>query len=442
MDDRQLYRETFSQVRSSLVINEEMLQMQPKRTHVVRTIAVVAAVICLLLACGVTAVATNLFGLRDLIIAPEAIVGPEGDKETVELISMQGYYDSPEAKACAEWQEFYSKYVPTLNLDNSIFVPGTAYNNYGVYDQTMADKLEEIAETYNLTLYDNMTDLFSESALNDAMGGEFLSGACTFFWGYCFGDGTLQFEGDCSVGAGTLDFQFRRSQKGTLSDVVLNIGHAADYEQWHYTTQDGTELILAMRDTQSLIFTDLPNCFVCVNVLAGTDGGLLYDDLQITKADLELMAECFDWTLCAGNITPPLDSSAIPPEPDQENGQFPADDFYAAATKFPAYAVEDFASTVRAHLLDRNWEGLSECLAYPITIGSTTCNSAEEFTAVDWEGIFTDDFFRAVEAETCHEMFCNSDGIMLADGLMWLAEVHVTSEFGEDDTLKVINIYA
>ena len=229
MDDRQLYRETFSQVRSSLVINEEMLQMQPKRTHVVRTIAVVAAVICLLLACGVTAVATNLFGLRDLIIAPEAIVGPEGDKETVELISMQGYYDSPEAKACAEWQEFYSKYVPTLNLDNSIFVPGTAYNNYGVYDQTMADKLEEIAETYNLTLYDNMTDLFSESALNDAMGGEFLSGACTFFWGYCFGDGTLQFEGDCSVGAGTLDFQFRRSQKGTLSDVVLNIGHAADY---------------------------------------------------------------------------------------------------------------------------------------------------------------------------------------------------------------------
>ncbi len=86
MDDRQLYRETFSQVRSSLVINEEMLQMQPKRTHVVRTIAVVAAVICLLLACGVTAVATNLFGLRDLIIAPEAIVGPEGDKETVEQI--------------------------------------------------------------------------------------------------------------------------------------------------------------------------------------------------------------------------------------------------------------------------------------------------------------------------------------------------------------------
>ena len=72
------------------------------------------------LTCGVTAVATNLFGLRDLIIAPEAIVGPEGDKETVELISMQGYYDSPEAKACAEWQEFYSKYVPTLNLDNSI----------------------------------------------------------------------------------------------------------------------------------------------------------------------------------------------------------------------------------------------------------------------------------------------------------------------------------
>ena len=154
--------------------------MKPKRTNIGRTIAVLAAVVCLLLACGATAVATNLFGLRDLIIAPEAEVGFDGNKETVELISLQGYADSPEAQAAGEWQEFYAAYVPTLNLDNSIFAPGTAYNNYSVYDQTMADKLEEIAEKYHLTLYENMADLFDESALNEAMGGPFLSGACTF----------------------------------------------------------------------------------------------------------------------------------------------------------------------------------------------------------------------------------------------------------------------
>ena len=195
MDDRQLYKDTFDQVRSSLVINKEILQMKPKRTNIGRTIAVLAAVVCLLLACGATAVATNLFGLRDLIIAPEAEVGFDGNKETVELISLQGYADSPEAQAAGEWQEFYAAYVPTLNLDNSIFAPGTAYINYSVYDQTMADKLEEIAEKYHLTLYENMADLFDESALNEAMGGPFLSGACTFFWGYCFDDGTLQFRG-------------------------------------------------------------------------------------------------------------------------------------------------------------------------------------------------------------------------------------------------------
>lgn len=445
MDDRQLYKDTFAQVRSSLVINEEMLQMQSKRSHAVRTIAIAAAVICLLLAYGVTAVATNLFGLRDLIIDPEAVVGPENDPHpgTVEIVSMQGYTDSPEAKACAEWQAFYSEYVPTLDLDNSIFAPGTAYTHYAVYDQTMADKLEEIAEKYQLRLYTTQTDLSSESDLNEAMGGEFLSGACTFFWGYCFDDGTLSFEGDCSVAAGTLDFQFRRSQKGTLSDVALNIGHAADYEQWHYTTKSGTEVVLAMRDMQSLIFTDLPECFVCVNVLAGTGGGLLNDDLQITKADLELMADCFDWTLCGGEITPPEDISSIPPEADQEDIQFPPDDFYAVATKFPAYEVERFADTVRGCLLDGNWAGLSECLAYPITIGQTTYNSAEDFLADDLDNKFSsEDFFRQLEAETCREMFCNSDGIMLADGLVWLAEVHVTTEFGEDDMLKVITIYA
>lgn len=438
MDDRKLYQETFAQVRSSLVINEEMFQMTQKRAHIGRTIAILAAAVCLLLACGVTAVATNLFGLRDLIIAPEAEVGPEGDKATVELISMQGYNDSPEAKAAGEWKAFYDSYVPTLELDNDIFLPGTVYNNYGVYDQTMADKLDEIIAKYGLTYYDRMTDIMDTSALNNTMGGEFLSDACTFFWGYCFNDGTLQFEGDCSVSNTTVDFQFRRSQKGSFSDVVLNIGHAADFQQWQYTTRGGVPVMLALGSTQSLIFTDLPECFVCVNVLAGADGGLLYNDQCITQADLELMADCFDWTLCAGPITPPEDISQIPPEPDQEDNGFPPDDFYSAATKFPAYAVEDFASMVRANILDKNWTALSELLAYPIHIESTTYDTAGDFAAEDWDRILTDDFFRTIEAETCTRMFCNADGIMMGDdGLIWFAQVHVTTEFGEDDMLKV-----
>lgn len=439
MDDRQLYKDTFAQVRSSVVINEEILTMKPKR-NTLRTVAILAAVLCLLLACGITAVATNLFGLRDLIIAPEAVVGPEEDQRTVELISMQGYADSPEAQAVAEWQEFYNNYVPTLNLDNSIFAPGTAYSNYGVYDQTMADKLDEIIAKYDLKLYDHMTDLMTNSDLNDAMGGTFLSGDCTFSWGYCFDDGTLQFEGDCAVDSGILDFQFRRSQKGTFSDLALNIGHASDYAQWQYTTQSGVTVMLALGNQKSLIFADLPECFVCVNVLAGTEGGLLYDDLCISKADLELLADCFDWTLCGKAVTPPEDISLIPPEPDQEDTQFPEDDFYSAATTFPAYAVEDFAGTVRAHILDKNWASLSELLSYPINIESTTYHTAEEFAAEDWDRILTDGFFQAIEAESCHEMFCSADGILLADGLIWIAQVHVEGEFGENDTLKVISM--
>lgn len=447
MDDRQLYKDTFAQVRSSVIINEEILTMKPKR-NTLRTVTILAAVLCLLLACGVTAVATNLFGLRDLIIAPEAVVGPEGDQRTVELISMQGYTDSPEAQAVAEWQEFYNSYVPTLNLDNTVFAPGTAYNNYGVYDQTMADKLDEITEKYNLRFYTTQTDLFDRENLNETMGGEFLSEACTFFWGYCFDEGTLQFEGDCAVDSGavdsgTLHFQFRRSQKGTFSDVALNIGHAADYEQWQYTTQSGVTVMLALGKQQSLIFADLPECFVCVNGLAGTDGGLLYDDLRISKADLELLADCFDWTLCSGAVTPPEDISMVPPEPDQEDIQPPSDDFYSAATKFPAYEVERFAGTVRAHILDKNWSSLSELLSYPITIGGTTYNSADEFLADDLDSkLGNEEFFQKLEAETCHEMFCNYEGIMMADGLVWIVEVHIDGEFGSNSMLKVVTLYA
>lgn len=365
MDDRQLYKDTFSQVRSSIIISEEMFTMKPTR-NMLRTVTILVAVLCLVLACGATVLATNLFGLRDLVIAPEAVVGPENDRRTVNLISMQGYYDSPEAQACAEWQKFYNTYVPTLNLDNSIFAPGTAYVNYGVYDQTMADRLDEITEKYNLTLYDHMTDLSSKADLNEVMDGEFLSGSCTFFWGYRFDDGTLQFEGDCSVSNATADFQFRRNQKGSFSDVVLNIGHAEDYEQWQYKTQGGVTVTLALGKEKSLIFVDLPECFVCVNVLAGTDGSLFYDNLCIANTDLELMANCFDWTLCDNTVKPPEDISSLPPEPDQEDTYTSSDDFYSVATQFPAYEVERFASTVRANLLDGNWQGLSECLSCPI----------------------------------------------------------------------------
>lgn len=439
MDDRQLYKDTFAQVRSSLVINEEMFTTKPKRNPL-RTVTLLVAVLCLIFACGATAVAVNLFGLRDLIINPEAEVGPEGDREVVELISMQGYNDSPESRAAGEWHAFYDSYAPTVELDNNIWGENTPYFHYGVYDQVMADKLDEITAKYGLTLYDHMTDLSDEATLNEAMGGTFLSGACTFFWGYCYDDGTMQFEGDCSVTDNTVDFQFRRSRKGSFSDVVLNIGHATDYDQWQYTTQSGVPVMLALGKQKSMIFADLPECFVCVNVLAGADGGLLYDDQRITSADLELLADCMDWSLCAGTVTPPEDISQIPPESDQEDIQFPADNFYSAATKFPAYAVEDFAGTVRGHLLDKNWAALSELLAYPIHIESTTYDTAGDFAAEGWDRILTDDFYKAIEAETCHEMFCNADGIMLADGLIWIAQVHVEGEFGEDDTLKVISM--
>lgn len=438
MDDRQLYKDTFAQVRSSLVINEEMFTTKPKR-NTLQTITLLAAVLCLIFACGATAVAVNLFGLRDLIINPEATVGSENDQCTVELISIQGYTDSPEAQAAAEWQKFYNSYVPTMELDNDIFAPGTAYVNYGVYDQTMADKLDEITKKYNLRLYTTQTVLFDRENLNEAMGGTFLSGTCTFLWGYCYDDGTLQFEGDCSVDSGTLDFQFRRSQKGTFSDVVLNIGHAAEYEQWQYQTQSGVTVMLALGKQKSMIFADLPECFVCVNGLAGTDGGILYDDLHITKADLELTADCFDWTVCGGTVTPPEDISLIPPEPDQEDIQFPADNFYNAATTFPAYEVERFAGTVRAHILDKNWASLSELLTYPITIGGTTYNTADDFLADDLDSKFSnEEFFQRLEAESCHEMFCNYEGIMLADGLVWVAEVHTDG----GSMLKVITLYA
>jgi PBP1b-binding outer membrane lipoprotein LpoB len=115
------------------------------------------------------------------------------------------------------------------------------------------------------------------------------------------------------------------------------------------------------------------------------------------------------------------------------------DNYYSACTAYSKVEVETFAATVKSLILNKNWEQLADMVFYPITIGNTTYNSKEDFVNEDFSSVFGDAFYTGINNETCTDMFCNYNGIMLGEeGEVWIAEV-IGSADGQGE-LKVIGI--
>ena len=206
-------------------------------------VLILAAVLAALLALSAAAMTANWFGLRDLIL------GDAGEKGH-DTISLAGLAQTPEYLAAAEWGEFLASYDTDgkilESVGNDIFAPGTAYSHYKVYSQEMADKLDEIAEKYQLKLHTDVRLNLDAEGLYAQVGGDFLSDNHAVA-AYMYEDGTFHFDGDAELaGYGRLDYQFGRVVKGCFNPLGMNIGSAEDYIQWNYTTQDGVALLLAI----------------------------------------------------------------------------------------------------------------------------------------------------------------------------------------------------
>ena len=124
-----------------------------------------------------------------------------------------------------------------------------------------------------------------------------------FYPGYVLNDGSFHFEGEASftgsdaVWPYPIRYQFERSMKDSFSSTVLNIGDAADYEEWTYTTKNGVVLTLAQSDWKELILVEREHSFVVVNLFDVYVGDVVYGELHKSREDLEAFAELFDFSV-------------------------------------------------------------------------------------------------------------------------------------------------
>ena len=282
MTNKELYQATFSQIHGKVRAGD----FPRRRRRSPRTLGLLAAAVLLVAALSATAVAEDWFGLRQAAL-------PRGDSSGVELLSLQGWFGSPEYQAAVDWQDFLNHYDDGGALEaigNGETGLPERYLPYSVWTREMADALDGIAEKYGLSLHEDST-VYDDTAAFLAVTGVFMDESL-IYPGYTYPDGTFQCDGDWTAADGAArGFQFRRTAKGVFDEVYLNIGDAGAYRQWVYETADGVSLLLAERldGGHALILADRPESFVAVNIL-GTEQPLSREDLEAFAEDIDFSA--------------------------------------------------------------------------------------------------------------------------------------------------------
>lgn len=435
---RELYRRTFSQVHSSTVIRwEDMEAMRPKKKSISKNIMTLAAVIALLAALSAAAVAADWFGLRDLLLGRQQVMLPvdpetgERVESTVDTISLAGFQNSPENQAGAEWQSFLETYDdggaleaigngPTGLEDDPDY---QRFSLYSVYTREMVEKLKEITEKYNLDVHHEM-NIIDHDELCRRVGGEFLAEEHGRYWAYIYDDGTFQFDGDAYVaGYGQTDYQLRRTVKGVFDEVILSIVDVSQYDQWQYRTACGETVLLALGPGKALILGDFPDCFLAVNVLAGTSLNDPDWPEALTPEDLETLADGIDFTVLK-DVRKPEMTGDTEMEP-----AYTEDEFYNATGMQETFAQSFYCGFYQAVEEDRR-EDVADMIAWPRVLasekGETLIMTAEEFLPY-YDEIFTPGLWDAMSqnqyAQDRADLFYHDSSVAGAGGAVWFALV-------------------
>ena len=269
------------------------LEEDPKiRRFRFRPGTLIAAVLLVAILAG-TALATDLFGLKSLIVTdPYAVAEATAEPVSSDLIALQGTAQSPEFRANAEWMDYLAAYGAAFDTEARM---DPRYSLYTVSSEAAGQALDEITARYGLKLHTSLTDFDSEEELYSLLGTRPFFSDCAAISGYVYEDGSFLGDGT-SVAGRCYEYQFGRYVKGSFSEVTLHIGNPDDYEEWMYTTSRGVDVQLSLGPTRCVLMADLPESFVAVNLLGGTLGDPIFMPEAMTRSDLETFAELFDFS--------------------------------------------------------------------------------------------------------------------------------------------------
>ena len=313
----------FGSVKDSYVIGAEEFRQGKQKAQIRRLpvrkawlIAAVIALTLLLVGCAVV----YMLQLQDMkigevVVTQGAEIGLSGEyipeTEWVNtLVSLQGYNGSPEQQALREWLDFQAQYDTDYTLlnennHNESGVPDQYYITYNCYTFEMMDKLNEILDKYHLKPLGTWlifqrweTPIFYEALQIDSL---------------CRPDADVQRMAGYFSPEGSFQTEFHQTLDGEQEERLVIYTYAKKqyfypyyssmrnielWEQWHYTTADGTDVLLATYENALIIICDCGDGFIHIS----TENEMLNSPYEstaepMTRQEAEKIADSFNYSI-------------------------------------------------------------------------------------------------------------------------------------------------
>lgn len=269
-------------------------------------IAAIIALTLLLVSCAVAYV----LHLQDFKIAESDNYtwsdskGNRVDKaeNVLDILSIHSTPGSPNQLAAKEWLE----YTSTCELDEKLIgaekdpeIPDNLYYTYQCHTKEQVSKLLEISEKYHLNILGSRIDTQSQQTkiVFDAMG---ISGIChnktsvqeKVGSGLFYPESDFRYECEIVLNtAGAYQYPittvFYYSPKEYFDPEYLELP-LGDFEQWNYTTKDGTKVLIAEDFGSAIIFTETNTAYITVFLINDLPQS---DAVSFTKSDIEFAVD-------------------------------------------------------------------------------------------------------------------------------------------------------
>lgn len=291
-------------------------EMEGKRTKgTLRRPLLVAAMVALMLFL-VGCAAVVLLHLEDLRIREEHYTAnmyyledggtvPAGEK-TMHVISTVGAQTSKNHQALMEWLAFTQTCDPAQDGAEDYEKP-EIYCDYPVYNQEMEDFLRELLDKYGLKPTGKAENIQAYRENDEALFHEILgirgislenSDLALEFGGCRFNEcGNFSASYNASLGEHEFTLIYQYHNKAYFGTNYLMIEDGDAVQQWNYTCQDGTELLIVNEKGEDThILCDREDGFITVTVKnVGPDWESPGD--VMTKQELEQIAQSLDYSL-------------------------------------------------------------------------------------------------------------------------------------------------
>ena len=234
---------------------------------------------------------------------------PSMSNVPTEPLTLESLQSSANYKASMEIKDYVQSYNATGDVDETL---SEAYRAYGCRNTEMAQKVDEICTKYGLNKVGNgispdtteemFTALNVRSMVRDSGNGDVTTSNPSYS-----ADGNFEFWGATTVSGVDYAIEYRayRAMKQTLSTAYWEIETTSDYQWSNYVTTAGTDVLIAVGQSNSLVLTDTGDSVVVIVVMNATTG-----DTQTGKAALEAFANTFDLSLAPRTRNAPVETTA------------------------------------------------------------------------------------------------------------------------------------